>query len=245
MRIPGLCLVASVALASCKGATKQDSTSAVTAATAIPSASPLVPLALNDGNDPGRPVLPTTDDGFVDNRGGQGWADKCWTNIRSKHWGWAKAECDQAMAMDPASPQPRASMLFNEGLIAQAAGDVEVARTNFLASLALRENAQVRVALGALPASQVPKPAGMMDAAFGSDWAGTYEFVESCGRTTGGTGIVVGHTLVVSRTSLGFEADLDSNGWQTEERLHLTASASGDNISFSMAGVRAGNQFSA
>jgi hypothetical protein len=36
----------------------------------------------NDGTDGNRPVLPDVDKGFVDTRGGWGWGDKCWLNIK-------------------------------------------------------------------------------------------------------------------------------------------------------------------
>jgi serine/threonine-protein kinase len=105
--------------------------------------------AANDGTDANRPLLPNTDMTFVDARG-WGWGDRCWNNIKAGRWGWAKAECDKGMATNPTSPQPRASLLYNEGLIAKAAGHVEEARLNFTGSLSLRENAEVRAALDAL-----------------------------------------------------------------------------------------------
>jgi hypothetical protein len=109
---------------------------------------PLAPAAvINDGTDANRPVLPDADRGFVDTRGGWGWGDKCWVSLKASKWGWAKAECDKGMAMNPASPQPRASLLYNEGLVAKAAGKIDEARQDFRASLALRENAEVRAAL--------------------------------------------------------------------------------------------------
>ncbi len=57
------------------------------------------------------------------------------------------------MAMNPASPQPRASLLYNEGLIAKAAGDIETARRDYTESLALREHPGVRAVLESLPAA--------------------------------------------------------------------------------------------
>lgn len=102
--------------------------------------------------DAKRPALSPDDIGFVDTRGGQGWGDKCWLNIKAKKWEWAKAECDEAMKMSPSSPQPKASLLFNLGLIAKGTGDLEEARRYFTESLALREHPAVRVALNDLPA---------------------------------------------------------------------------------------------
>ena len=114
-------------------------------------ARPVVTAApANDGTDPNRPVVPAADTGFTDARGGWGWSDKCWTNLRASKWGWAKAECDMGMAMNPAPPQPRASLLYNEGLIAKAAGKIDEARQDFTSSLAFRENAEVRAALNSL-----------------------------------------------------------------------------------------------
>jgi lipoprotein NlpI len=55
------------------------------------------------------------------------------------------------MKMNPASPQPRASLLYNEGLVAKGAGNIDEARADFIESLALRENAEVRGALNSLP----------------------------------------------------------------------------------------------
>lgn len=106
----------------------------------------------NDGVDANRPILPAADLGFVDARGGWGWGDKCWNSIKAKRWGWAKAECDEGLRMNPASPQPRASLLYNEGLIAKERGRVDEARMYFAESLALRENSEVRAALSSVSA---------------------------------------------------------------------------------------------
>ncbi len=124
------------------------------APTTYPTRAPTTPMspavATNDGTDGNRPILPDVDKGFVDTRGGWGWGDRCWINLKAGKWGWAKAECDQGMAMNPASPQPRASLLYNEGLVAKAAGRIDEARQDFTSSLALRENAEVRAALNSL-----------------------------------------------------------------------------------------------
>lgn len=116
-----------------------------------PSPSLATPVLVNDGTDANLPVLPEVDKHFVDARGGWGWSDKCWINLKAGKWGWAKAECDMAMAMNPASPQPRASLLYNEGLVATAAGKIDEARRDFTSSLALREHPEVRAALNSLP----------------------------------------------------------------------------------------------
>lgn len=119
------------------------------------------PHASNDGSDARRPFLSPSDADFVDTRGGWGWSDRCWNNIKIRKYGWAKAECDRALAMNPASPSPRASILYNLGLIEQGSGNVAGARVHFEASLALREHPEVRAALealpGAAPSSAPPK----------------------------------------------------------------------------------------
>jgi hypothetical protein len=104
----------------------------------------------NDGTDPHRPVLPADEEGFVDSRDGWNWSNKCYVHIQAGKWGWAKAECDRGIAMAPADHVTHAMLLYNEGLVAQAAGDRAEARTDFLQSLALRENATVRAALNGL-----------------------------------------------------------------------------------------------
>jgi hypothetical protein len=143
-----------------------DAATSVAATSAQPSAAAAPAPGPNDGTDAKRPILAAADNGFVDSRGGQGWADKCWVNIKAKQWGWAKAECDKAMEMNPSSPQPLASLLYNEGLIAKAAGDIETARADFTRSLAMREHPQVRAALQSLPA---PANAGSPSATANSE----------------------------------------------------------------------------
>ena len=100
--------------------------------------------APNDGADALRPTLAPADRGFVDKRGGWGWGDKCWINIKAQKWGWARAECGQAMRIQPASPQPMASLLYNQALISIHMGDTETARSLLQRSLQLREHPEVR-----------------------------------------------------------------------------------------------------
>jgi eukaryotic-like serine/threonine-protein kinase len=102
--------------------------------------------------DPQQRALPLEDTGFVDTRGGWGWSDRCFVHIKAKNWGWAKAECDEGIKIaDPTAPQPRAALLFNQGLIARAAGDIAGARRYLAASVSLSDNAGVRAMLASLP----------------------------------------------------------------------------------------------
>ncbi|MEZ4294214.1 MAG: tetratricopeptide repeat protein [Polyangiaceae bacterium] len=103
-----------------------------------------------DGGDARRPALAPDDQGFIDKHGGWDWGNRCWKHINSQKWGWAKAACDRAMAMNPASPAPRTQVLYNLGLIEQSMGNVSAARQYFAQSLELREHPDVRRALDSL-----------------------------------------------------------------------------------------------
>jgi hypothetical protein len=61
------------------------------------------------------------------------------------------------MAMSPASPQPLASLLLDQGLIAQKRGDKEDARSYFKKSLALQWTLQTRAALDSLNHAAQPQ----------------------------------------------------------------------------------------
>lgn len=111
-------------------------------AQSTPEARPIA--GVNDGKDPLRPQLAPADLRFIDKRGGWGWGDRCWNNIRAGNWGWARAECDKAMTINPASPQPMASLLYNQALIAIHMGNTEEAKGLLVRSLQLREHPEVR-----------------------------------------------------------------------------------------------------
>jgi hypothetical protein len=87
----------------------------------------------------------------VDTRNGWGWGDRCWVNITRKRWGHAKAECIKGLQGNPASPNPKASLLYNLGLVEKGGGSLKNARALFQASLVVREHPEVRAALDALP----------------------------------------------------------------------------------------------
>ena len=54
------------------------------------------------------------------------------------------------MDMNPATPQPKASLLYNKGLVETKLGHTDAARQLFVESLALRPNAEVQAALNSL-----------------------------------------------------------------------------------------------
>lgn len=108
-------------------------------------------VAGNDGTSASAPSLAPDDVGFVDTRNGWGWGDRCWVNIKRKRWGHAKAECIKGLQGNPASPNPKASLLYNLGLVEKGGGSLKNARALFQASLVVREHPEVRAALDALP----------------------------------------------------------------------------------------------
>lgn len=91
--------------------------------------------------------IPAQDRGFVDQRQGWGWSDRCWKNLHAGNLATAKTECTKGLEIAPATGGPRPSLLYNLGLIAEKAGDMPGARKYFEQSLALRPHAEVRAAL--------------------------------------------------------------------------------------------------
>ncbi len=113
--------------------------SAPPAATTAPSGAPSgARAAANDGTDPKNPVLSPDDVGFKDTRKGMGWGDRCFTEYKAGKLGWARAACDAGLALPEVDAKARPPLLFNEGLIAKAAGDTAGARNYFTQSLTLR-----------------------------------------------------------------------------------------------------------
>ncbi|MEZ4293498.1 MAG: hypothetical protein R3B70_00865 [Polyangiaceae bacterium] len=127
-----------------------------TAANGNPVPVPVGAASDNDGTNARKPVLPPEDVGLIDKRGGWEWNDRCWKNIQAGKLGYAKAECDRALAMKPKSPMPLAAVYYNLGLIEKGAGNVSGARAYFQKSLDLRENAEVRAAAASLPGGEKP-----------------------------------------------------------------------------------------
>jgi Family of unknown function (DUF5991) len=61
-------------------------------------------------------------------------------------------------------------------------------------------------------------------------WEGTYTFQEGGGRTAGGTGMFVEHTIKVYQRDGGLIADLDAAGFQVSTSLRCVAKAAGDRL---------------
>lgn len=94
--------------------------------------------------------LAPDDRSYSDARGGWGWGERCYKHLLAGRLGWARAACDKAMEMNPAEPQPKASLLYNLGMIEQRKGRNDAAREFFKKSLALRPNKEVQGALDKL-----------------------------------------------------------------------------------------------
>lgn len=111
------------------------------------ASSPASSAAASASPDAEATELAPQDKDFVDKRGGWEWGNRCYVQLKAGHLGWAKAACNKAMAMDPASPNPRASILYNQGMIEERLGNTVAARKLYEQSLAVRPNAEVQAAL--------------------------------------------------------------------------------------------------
>ncbi len=78
------------------------------------------------------------------------------------------------------------------------------------------------LALGMLSATTVAQAA--------PSWSGKYEYGEDGGSTAGGTRIFITHDLHIWKGKNGFEARVESNGYQTYNDFICTAKASGNKL---------------
>lgn len=95
-------------------------------------------------------ALAPEDKSFVDTRGGAGWGDRCWIHLKANHLAAARAACERGLALEPTSPQPRASLLYNLGLVAKSQGRKDEARTLLTESIGLRPHREAQAALDSL-----------------------------------------------------------------------------------------------
>ena len=129
-----------------------------------PSAGPVEAAAANDGTDPKSPVLAPDDATFDDKQKGAGWSNRCFAEIKEGKWGWAHAACDRGLALPQVDTKAKATLLYNEGLIAKHASDLPGARRYFTESLALRPaddpgRAEVLKELASVGGGPTPPPA--------------------------------------------------------------------------------------
>jgi hypothetical protein len=74
-------------------------------------------------------------------------------------------------------------------------------------------------------------------------WEGTYEFSEGGGRTAGGTGMIITHTLVIRKHGDALGCDLDADGFQTSVSLRCDAREEDGKLNLYFNSYREGNAF--
>jgi hypothetical protein len=82
----------------------------------------------NDGTNARSRVLSPDDANLTDSRKGWEWSDRCYKELRAGKLGWAGAACDRGLALSELDPKAQRALLYNEGLVAEQAGDKESAR---------------------------------------------------------------------------------------------------------------------
>lgn len=75
----------------------------------------------------------------------------------------------------------------------------------------------------------------------GAAWEGTYTFNEGGGRTAGGAGMFVEHTIKVYRRGEGLIADVDAVGFQVSISLRCVAKAEGGRLNLYFESYREDN----
>lgn len=101
-------------------------------------------------NETPDPRLHPEDRGFVDDRGGRGWSDRCFYHLMAERYPAARVACEQGLEIATDS-EVRSSLLYNLGRVAQGEGNADEARRRYLESLELRpENPAVRTRLESL-----------------------------------------------------------------------------------------------
>jgi hypothetical protein len=126
---------------------------------AVPVAREQTPLRVpkavtsNQGTDPSRPVFGPGDEVFLDwgrGRGGlgaTGWGERCVTNIKAGKLGWAEAECLEGLqSADGRAGKPRATLLYDLGIIEERAGNKDGACDKYSDSLDIVETTTVQTA---------------------------------------------------------------------------------------------------
>ena len=87
------------------------------------------------------------------------------------------------------------------------------------------------VAVILLPALLSHVPAGAQGQPR-DEWAGTYEYTASLGRTAGGTGIVVNYTIEVTSGNSELGAVVEASGYMTDDKLRCETKTQGNRIDF-------------
>ena len=81
--------------------------------------------------------LAPEDVSFVDEKAGFGWGNRCYTHFKNGALKYARAACQKGLEAGP-DANTRGAILYNLGLVDEAAGDVKAACESFRLSLASR-----------------------------------------------------------------------------------------------------------
>jgi hypothetical protein len=87
------------------------------------------------------------------------------------------------------------------------------------------------IAVTLLPALLSHAPAGAQGQPR-DEWAGTYEYTASLGRTAGGTGIVVTYTIEVTPGNSEPGAVVEASGYMTDDKLRCETRTQGNRTDF-------------
>jgi hypothetical protein len=82
-------------------------------------------------------ALAPEDETFVDDKGGVGWGNRCYTHFKAGALKYARAACQKGLEQSPDN-KTRGAILYNAGLVDEAAGDAKAACEFFRQSLAVR-----------------------------------------------------------------------------------------------------------
>lgn len=81
--------------------------------------------------------LAPEDRDFVDDKAGAGWGNRCYAHFKNGALSFARAACQKGLEAGP-EPKIRGAILYNAGLVDEAAGDAKSACEFFRQSLAVR-----------------------------------------------------------------------------------------------------------
>ena len=120
---------------------------------------------------------------------------------------------------------------------------MKASRTPTFAVLALLVlGANVQAQRAARPSAEDPsRREGSLAFAERVAWEGTYTFQEGGGRTAGGTGMFIEHTIKVYRRGEELITDLDAAGFQVSVSLRCVAKAEGTRLNFYFESYREDN----
>jgi hypothetical protein len=101
--------------------------------------------------------LASEDESFVDDKNGFGWGTRCYMHLKAGALPFARAACQKGLESNP-DAGTRAAILFNFGLVEEAAGDPVAACEKFSQSMAVKSSAAIQKKTDALKCTELLKP---------------------------------------------------------------------------------------